>query len=173
MGALSGAQSPGNCDLADVIQRCTPMVSGICHSRLRGRPFADIEEAIQETFTRLVETDVSSIVNIEAWLIRVALNVCAQTLRHKYRRPEELTADVPPSFSVSDGGMFTDAEERVFLATIGTLLPTTDVKLMHLLYVQDLPYGEVAKALGISNEAARARALRARQRACVMRDGLQ
>jgi RNA polymerase sigma factor (sigma-70 family) len=171
MGKQRGARQPINDDLDTVIRRCTPLVARICGSRLSGLPAADIEDAIQETFARLAEAKWTDIVNIEAWLIIVAVRVCAQTLRQRYRRQEVPLADPAVVYRVSDA--LDNVDERVWLATVGSLLPTTDVKLLHMLYVQDLSTKEVANYFRISNGNARVLAYRARQHARLVIEELQ
>ena len=132
---------------------------------------ADIEDAVQETFTRLIEADRARIANVEAWLIGVASNVCAQILRLKYRRSGQAPPNPATLADVDDA--LDNLEERVWLAKVGSLLPSADVKLLHMLYVQDLPTGEVARYFGISSGTARVRAYRARQHARIVGEQLQ
>jgi DNA-directed RNA polymerase specialized sigma24 family protein len=63
-------------------------------------------------------------------------------------------------------------DERVWLAKFAGLLPTADATLLHMLYLQDKTYGEVAQYLGISNGNARVLAYRARQHARGVIEGL-
>lgn len=159
-----------NAALEQTISRCHPLVTRVCRSRLSGLPMADIEDAIQETFLQLVAADYTTIKNVDAWLIAVALRVCSRTLRNRYRRPEVQLADAPITSSADAIEL---ADEQLWLAKVATLLPTSDVKLLHLLYVQDLTYREVASYFHVSNGHARVLAYRARQRARSVADGLQ
>lgn len=169
----------GDIDFDQVVEHCRPLVSRICHARLNGLPVADIEDAIQETFLQLAAAKRrDEIANIEAWLTTVATRVCAHALRAKYRSrefPSDLAtnndvADVTTNDPLADA--ISNADERLWLARVAPLLPTTDLKLLHALYVQDLPYDEVARYLQVSNGNARVMAYRARQNARGVMDGL-
>jgi RNA polymerase sigma factor (sigma-70 family) len=149
--------------LDDIVDSCTPLVTRICRSRLRGLPLADIEDAIQETFLQLAQANRDRIDNIEAWLIAVALRVCARTLRNRYRNREVLASQLPGLGA--EGHAFQSADERLWMAQFASLLPSVDRRLLHMLYVQDLSYGDVANYFHITNGHARVLAYRARQHA--------
>ncbi len=162
---------PENFDLAQIIDQCTPLVTRLCRSRLSGLPAADIEDAVQDTFLQLTQAESQGIVNVEAWLTTVALRVCSRVLRRRYRTPPQLslseTLPSPDAESAIDR-----VDERVWLAKFAGLLPTADATLLHMLYLQDKTYGEVAQYLGISNGNARVLAYRARQHARGVIEGL-
>jgi len=158
-----GADDSSDIGFEEIYERCRPLVERICKSRLSGLPRADIEDAIQETFVQLAAADRSRIVNVDAWLITVATRVCAHTLRERYRSREVSQPD--PALPSSLDEVSAEADERLWLAKVAALLPTVDRQLLHLLYVQDLPYGEIAEYFDISNGHARLLAYRARQHA--------
>lgn len=161
-GAGEGLSSSPD-DIDQVVAHCTPLVARICRSRLRGLPAADIEDAVQETFLQLTQADLERIDNIEAWLVTVALRVCARTLRDRYRTRELLTSQRPTLGA--EVHAFQSVDERLWMAQFASLLPTADRRLLHMLYVQDLSYGDVADYFHISNGHARVLAYRARQHA--------
>ena len=166
-----GKPEPENCELEQIIDQCTPLVTRLCRSRLSGLPAADIEDAVQDTFLQLTQAERRGIANIEAWLTTVALRVCSRALRRRYRTPPPLslseTLPSPDAASAIDR-----VDEQVWLAKYATLLPTTDVKVLHMLYLQDKTYSDVAKYFGISNGNARVLAYRARQHARGVIEGL-
>ncbi len=166
-----GASGPVEVGLAQTIERCHPLVFRVCRSRLSGLPAADIEDAIQETFLQLTAADRSHILNVEAWLIAVALRVCARTLRDRYRSPQVPLSETPIVTSEADA--LDRADEQLWLARLGPLLPTTDMKLLHMLYVQDMPYEEVARYFNFTRGHARVLAYRARQHARTAMEGLE
>lgn len=146
--------------LDEVIAHCQPLVVRICRSRLSGRPLADIEDAIQDALIALSQAPLDKIRNVEAWTTRVAYRVCAHSLRQRYRSPfaallEEAAVDT--SYSPTER-----IDEQVFIAKVASLLPTTDLTLLHLLYIEDRTYAEVADYLHVSNANARVLAHRAR-----------
>jgi RNA polymerase sigma-70 factor (ECF subfamily) len=165
------ALAPIDVGLTQTIEECRPLVVRICRSRLSGLPAADIEDAVQDTFLQFAAADRSRIINVEAWLIAVALRMCAHTLRDRYKSKEIPLSDTPIIHSVADA--LDQADEQLWVAKITSLLPTADMKLLHMLYIQDMPYGEVARYLHISNGHARVLAYRARQHARAVIDGLQ
>jgi len=149
--------------LDEIVERCRLLVSRVCRSRLSGLPSADVEDAVQETFLQLAQAKNQKIKNLEAWLITVAMRVCARTLRQRYRAPT-----VPLSEAVAVPAAEAAVErvdEQLWLAKVASLLPTTDAKLLHMLYLQDMTYDEVAKYFDTTNGNARVLAYRARQHA--------
>lgn len=173
MAVRPGASEPNSDDaLVQISIRCQPLVARICHSRLSGLPAADIEDAVQETFLQLAQANYSEIVNVEAWLTFVALRMCAHTLRARYRSREISFLDSQQTVGSFDRAI-EHTDEHLLLAKVTALLSTDDANLLHMLYIEDLPYGQIAQSLGVSSGHARVLAYRARQRARVVIEGLE
>jgi RNA polymerase sigma-70 factor (ECF subfamily) len=153
--------NPGE-EIARLVAENWPIVLKVCQSRLRSPE--DAEDAAQEAFARFVAADHSRIRNPEAWLIGVALRICGNFHRLRYKRgesslvPEQLIAEAPAL-------ALDDVELGVWFAQIGARLSPFDRQLLTWLYFDNLRNDEVAAKLGLTPGSLRVAAYRARQRA--------
>jgi RNA polymerase sigma factor (sigma-70 family) len=122
-----------------------------------GRQAAD--DCFQETFLSALRAyprlrDAS---NLRGWLLTIATRKVLDHWRAERRRPIPVEA-IPDraAFERADG-------DREVWAAVGTLPPMQRAAVIHR-YVLDLPYAEVALALGCSEEAARANAYEGRRK---------
>lgn len=76
-----------------VVEEHYPMVLATCLRVLRTS--ADAEDAAQETFRKLLEQDLSAIVNLGGWLHRCAYTTALDLLRHRRSRAHAAMEDVP------------------------------------------------------------------------------
>jgi RNA polymerase sigma factor (sigma-70 family) len=175
IAAFRTAPAQVELDTQLLAERYWPLVARICRSRLRGLRNTDIEDAIQETFLRLAEADRSCIANLEAWLTTVAVRTCSRALRSRYKERAVEAACTAAVATRRDplADAVHDADERLWLAKVAPLIPTADLQLLHLLYVQDKSHGDVARYFNVSNGDARVRAYRARQHARQIIDGMR
>lgn len=119
----------------------------------------DADDCFQETFLAALRAyprlrDAS---NLRGWLFRVATNKAMDHWRSAKRRP--LPVEDVPERAVSETG---DGRPELWSAVAG-LPPMQRAAVVHR-YVLDLPYAEIAQALGISEEAARANAYEGRRK---------
>ena len=122
-----------------------------------GRQAAD--DCFQETFLSALRAyprlrDPS---NLRGWLFTIATRKALDHWRGEHRRPlpvEQLPEPVPPEHP--------DGEPELWTA-VGSLPPMQRAAVIHR-YVLDLPYAEIADALGISEEAARANTYEGRRK---------
>ena len=122
-----------------------------------GRQAAD--DCFQETFLsalraypRLRDTS-----NLRGWLFTIATRKAFDHWRGERRRP--LPVDRLPEVATPDEP---DGDPGLWRA-VGTLPPMQRAAVIHR-YVLDLPYAEIAEALGISEEAARANTYEGRRK---------
>jgi len=109
---------------------------------------ARAEDAWQETFLRALRAyDLQHGKHLRAWVFTIATNVAMDELRAKRELPE--TAE-PPAELRRDA--FRELEH------LTSELPPTERAAVVLRYGYDLPYAQIADALGSSEEAARAAA---------------
>jgi RNA polymerase sigma factor (sigma-70 family) len=128
-----------------------------------GRQAAD--DCFQETFLSALRAyprlrDAS---NLRGWLFTIATRKALDHWRGERRRPlpvEELPERVSPEQA--------DGDPELWRA-VGTLPPMQRAAVIHR-YVLDLPYGEIAETLGISEEAARANTYEGRKRLRAMQE---
>lgn len=142
-----------------VFEKHGPMLYRICLSVLHDVHYA--EDAVSETLLRYYSSapKFKSEDHEKAWLIRVARNVSIDIVRYRSRHvnvpidsvPEELLAD-------SD-----DAEERSAILSSLFSLPEIYSTPIWLYYGEGMDSRSIAKALGISDAAARKRLSRGRE----------
>ena len=121
-----------------------------------GRQAAD--DCFQETFLSALRAyprlrDAS---NLRGWLFTIATRKALDHWRGERRRPlpvEQLPEPVAPE---------PDGDPELWTA-VGSLPPMQRAAVIHR-YVLDLPYAEIADALGISEEAARANTYEGRRK---------
>src|SRR5690242_2200357 len=133
--------------------------------------FAEADDAVQEAWLRLSRSDASGVDNLAGWLTTIVARVCLNVLRSRHTRREELMGvHVPdPVVSRADG---TSPEDEALLAdsvglalqvVLETLAPAERLAfVMHDMF--DLPFDEIAPAVGRSRATARQLASRARRR---------
>ena len=122
-----------------------------------GRQAAD--DCFQETFLSALRAyprlrDAS---NLRGWLFTIATRKALDHWRGERRRPlpvEQLPEPVAPEHPDGDAELWT---------AVGSLPPMQRAAVIHR-YVLDLPYAEIADALGISEEAARANTYEGRRK---------
>jgi len=113
----------------------------------------DADDCFQETFLSALRAyaDLRDARNLRGWVLTIATRKALDHWRARERRPmpvEELPERPAPPRE--------DADPELWRA-VGALPPMQRAAVIHR-YVLDLPYAEVASALGCSEEAARASA---------------
>ena len=140
--------------------------------RMLGSP-DETNDAIQEAWIRLSQTDVGGIENLGGWLTTVVARVCLDMLRSR-KAPREvplaeqaqalepiLSCD-EPSDPESDM-LLADSVGPAMLVVLETLAPAERVAfVLHDMF--DLPFDEIAAIVGRSEAAVRQLASRARRR---------
>lgn len=112
--------------------------------RLLGREAA--EDAFQETFLKALRAygSLRHAENLRAWCFTIATRVALDEKRRARPEPE------PPEVAVHDG-----RPAYAELAHLTGELPRTERAAVVLRYGYDLPYADIAAALGSSEDAAR------------------
>ncbi|MCH5353718.1 MAG: RNA polymerase sigma factor [Acutalibacter sp.] len=77
-------------EIAEIYRRHSRTVYRVCFAYMKNT--ADTEDAVQDTFFKLIKAGPAfeSAEHEKAWLIRTAANVCKNTLRHWWRRRENI-----------------------------------------------------------------------------------
>ncbi|HEY7661045.1 MAG TPA: RNA polymerase sigma factor, partial [Actinomycetota bacterium] len=122
-----------------------------------GRQGAD--DCFQETFLSALRAypGLRDASNLRGWLLTIATRKAIDHWRAEARRPIPVER-VPERAVLDEPSLDGDLWHAV-----GALPPMQRAALIHR-YVLDLPYGEVAQALGCSEEAARANAYEGRRK---------
>ena len=113
----------------------------------------DAEDAFQETFMAALRAypRLKPQSNVRAWVLTIAHRKAIDAVRARRRRPTPVEA--VPEKPVVDGGPL-DAPE---LWAAARELPAKQRAALLFRFAGDLPYSDVAEALGTSEEAARQR----------------
>ncbi|MBU3067504.1 sigma-70 family RNA polymerase sigma factor [Nocardia sp. NEAU-G5] len=126
----------------------------------------DAEDAVQSTWIKASTTDAGALRNPAAWLTTVLTRVCLDQLRMRNRRREEpLLADALPTEAPAADEHYLQRENvsRALMVVLDLLTPAQRVAyVLHDLF--DIPFREVADALGTSPDNAKKHASRARSR---------
>ncbi|WP_113690488.1 RNA polymerase sigma-70 factor [Amycolatopsis albispora] len=127
---------------------------------------ADAEDVLQETWLRWAEVDLTEVRNERAYLVRITTRQALGRLRTLGRRKESYVGPWLPeplltAPDVAEDVELADSVSMAMLLVLETLAPTERAVFV-LREVFDLPYGEIAEAVGKSAAAVRQIAHRAR-----------
>ena len=138
---------------------------------------ADAEDVLQESWLRWAAVDHSQVSDPRAYLIRVVTRQALNQMRTLSRRREEYVGEWLPeplltSPDVADDVELAESVSIAMLTVLETLAPTERaVFVLHQVF--DMPYGEIAAAVGKSTAAVRQIALRAREHVAARRPRVQ
>jgi len=130
---------------------------------------SEAEDAVQETWLRLNNSNTNEVANIGGWLTTVVARICLDMLRSRRSRPEDaLDVEVvePIADTKSDPeqeALLADSVGIALLIVLDTLSPAERVAFV-LHDVFDLPFDEIAPIVDRTPDAARQLASRARRR---------
>lgn len=154
---------------AELVRGHGPSLLGHAMRKLGDRAAA--EDAVQETFVRAYRAlpRFDGDYRVGPWLHRILANVCADEGNRRRREAEKFdrfaadpfAADLAPGVEDELGLDFDTSKLADALAS----LPPSYREALNLRFVQELPYEEVARLAGVSEENARARVSRARSAA--------
>ncbi|WP_224273395.1 RNA polymerase sigma-70 factor [Nocardioides lacusdianchii] len=127
---------------------------------------ADAEDVVQEVWLRWVDVDVEQVRDPRAYLVRTTTRLALNRLRTLARRREDyvgtwLPEPVLTSPDVAQDVELADSVSTAMLLVLETL-PPTERAVFVLREVFDVPYAEIAEAVGKSEPAVRQVASRAR-----------
>jgi RNA polymerase sigma-70 factor (TIGR02957 family) len=134
---------------------------------------ADAEDAVQESWLRWADVDRSRVRDPRAYLIRVVTRQALNRLRTLSRRREEYVGEWLPEPLLTSPDVAEDVElaENVSIAMLTVLetLAPTERAVFVLRQVFELPYDEIAEAVGRSAATVRQIARRAREHVAARR----
>src|SRR6185437_9374266 len=142
------------------------------HERLRAVAYrilgsrAEADDALQETWLRLAQSDADSIANPGGWLTTVVARVCLDMLRTRKTRNEAPLQEAPKiqsEASPENDVLLAESIAPGLLVILETLTPAERVAFV-LHDVFDLSFEEIAPIIGRSEVASRQLASRARRR---------
>lgn len=157
--------------LADLFESHRPHLLSVAY-RLTGS-VSDAEDAVQESWLRLAVARQYEIEDLRAWLTTVVSRICLDRLRSAAVRretyvgqwlPEPVVTAITPSSTPDPLAAVVRKQDYRFaaLVVLDTLTPAQRVAfVLHEGFA--VPYEEIGEILGISGEAARQSAARARK----------
>jgi RNA polymerase sigma-70 factor (ECF subfamily) len=155
--------------LAERFEEERPQLRRIAYRMLGTVDEAD--DAVQEAWIKLSRSDDSKVDNLGAWLTTVVSRICLDMLRARRSRREEFVGSWMPEPIVAIDGAPTPEEEALIADGVGLalyiVLETLDPAERLAFVLHDmfaLPFGEVARIVDRSPEAARQLASRARRK---------
>ena len=137
----------------------------------------DAEDVLQEAWLRWAEIDQAEVRDARAYLVRVVTRQALNRLRTQVRRREEYVGAWLPEPLLTSPDVMEDRElaESVSMAMLTVLetLAPTERAVFVLREVFDMPYEEIARAVGKSAAAVRQIAHRARDHIAARRPRIQ
>ena len=134
---------------------------------------ADADDVVQETWLRWADADRAAVRDPRAYLVRIVTRQALNRLRTLARRREDYVGEWLPeplltSPDVADDVELAESVSIAMLTVLETLGPTERAVLV-LHEVFDVPYGEIAEAVGRTAAAVRQIAHRAREHVAARR----
>jgi len=138
---------------------------------------ADADDVLQEAWLRWANVDQSQVSDPRAYLIRVVTRQALNQMRTLSRRREDYVGEWLPEPLLTSPDVAEDVElaESVSMAMLTVLetLEPTERAVFVLREVFDMPYGQIAEAMGKSVAAVRQMAWRAREHVAARRPRVQ
>jgi len=138
---------------------------------------ADADDVLQEAWLRWANVDQSQVSDPRPYLIRVVTRQALNQMRTLSRRREDYVGEWLPEPLLTSPNVAEDVElaESVSMAMLTVLetLEPTERAVFVLREVFDMPYGEIAEAMGKSVAAVRQMAWRAREHVAARRPHVQ
>ncbi|TFV69982.1 RNA polymerase sigma-70 factor [Blastococcus sp. CT_GayMR20] len=134
---------------------------------------ADADDVVQETWLRWADVDQAAVRDPRAYLVRIVTRQALNRLRTMARRREDYVGEWLPEPLLTSPDVAEDVElaESVSIAMLTVLetLGPTERAVLVLHEVFDVPYDEIAEAVGRSTAAVRQIAHRAREHVAARR----
>ena len=142
-------------EITEIYERHVNSVWRVCCSFMKNR--ADAEDAVQETFLRLISSgkEFQSESHERAWLIVTASNLCRDSLKHWWRRREDIDDHVELAEELP-------AREGGALSAV-MALPDDYKAAVYMYYYEGYTAAEIADFSGCTQSTVRSRLARARK----------
>jgi RNA polymerase sigma-70 factor (ECF subfamily) len=152
----------------DIFNEHRPRLFGIAYRMLGSR--ADVEDVLQETYLRWMESNPSELRSVEGWLVTVLTRLCIDRLRSAKTEREAYTGTWLPEPLVTPGPLSPDRTVELasdisiaFLTVLERLAPEERAAfLLHEVF--DFDYFEISKIIGKNQAACRQIVRRAKHR---------
>jgi RNA polymerase sigma-70 factor (ECF subfamily) len=153
-------------ELGDRFEEHRPRLRAVAY-RMLGSP-SEADDAVQEAWLRLGRSDADEIDNLDAWLTtvvaRIALNMlCSRRTRREEPLDDGLLTEPADGLDPEEEAVLADSVGLALLVVLETLTPAERLEfVLHDMF--SVPFGEIARIIERSPEAARQLASRARRR---------
>jgi RNA polymerase sigma-70 factor, ECF subfamily len=147
-----------------------PLVAGIARRHLPFQP--DVEDVVQETWMRVFDHLPRWVPSqpLEAWIGRIAVNVCLMRLRSRRRKPLVLWSELSPAqqeaaMALQDSKIGSEPmpeDARELLHRLLDTLGAKDRQIITLLHLEERTLEEAAALTGSNRTLLKVRAFRAR-----------
>ena len=136
-----------------VVRRYADTVYRLAYARTGSK--ADADDVFQEVFLRYVQKkpEINSEEHLKAWLIRVTVNCSRKLMSSFWNKHTE---------GLNEAMIFDGVREYDLYYELMRLKPR-EREVIHLYYYESMKTEEIARALGVSEAAVRARLSRARK----------
>ena len=150
-GTLAGRRE----DFEVLVERHQRMLYAVALRYLHDADAAD--EAVQSAFVNayIHLAQFRRAATFKTWLCEILLNQCRSGLRRARARQEVPLDDVPEAALRDSGSATTQAAERAGLERHVTRLPPRQRSVLSLRIFADLPFKDIARAEGITENAAK------------------
>jgi len=138
-----------------LLSRYTPPALAVARQILLDNILA--EDAVQETFLRVLRSRnrYNTAEPFSRWFYTILRNICIDMLRRRKRHLKAVN-EIVDSFTSAPSKKTLPYDAREILRT----LPASEQAVLTLRIVHDMPFHDIASAIGISTEAAKKRAQR-------------
>jgi RNA polymerase sigma-70 factor (ECF subfamily) len=152
--------------LEQFFERARPRLLGLAY-RLLGS-LVDAEDAVQDTFLKWAQQNISDIHNPDAWLTTICTRRCIDLLRSAYKDREQYVGDWLPEPVQADADWENTLDlaaslQTAFLLMLERLSPKERAAYL-LREIFDMPYPQVAETLDLREPACRKLVSRAKTR---------
>lgn len=127
---------------------------------------AEAEDVVQEVLVKIwnQRTQMSEIVNVEAWCMRLTKNLSIDKLRSKHRRTEAFQPEFDQVDDQQNPYQFVETNDTMqHIENMMNALPEKQKMVMHLRDIEGLAYQEIAETLEIPINQVKVYLFRARK----------
>lgn len=161
---LTGEKHSAEAAFAELYRRHASRIFAYCH-RIMGS-YEQAQDAFQETFIRFYKSAQASrqMTNIAAYLLRIARNICLNTMRAVPHQIQESTQIINEFHGASAPYSLENKELLQLISMALELLPENYREVFVLREYDGFSYSEIAEILGQPTTTVKVRIFRAKQR---------
>ncbi len=166
--ALSQVQDGDERPFQALMHRYQSLIWRVCYSSFHNAQ--DAEDLTQDVFLKVYRKldTFEGRSSFKTWMYRIAINTCRNEIRYRTRRPQEAASAIEEMADFLPFHKTTDDEwrlraQREQLSLALTQLRPEEFEIIRLKDIEERPYADITRTLGIGLSAAKMRTQRARQ----------